>query len=79
MKALILVELIDISNNYKSKISIINYSKDNMTLSVQNTSEKKITEFIEELTELKKYKITTDKIEKDTKSDLYLSQIVVGL
>lgn len=79
MKALILVELINISNNHKSKISIINYSENNIKLSIQNRSEKKVTEFIEELTELKKYKITTDKIEKDAKNDLYLSQIVVGL
>ena len=79
MKSLILVELIDISNSYKSKISVINYSENQISLSIQNRSEKKITEFIEELTKLKKYKITTDKIEKDAKNDLYLSQIVVGL
>ena len=79
MKSIILVELIDISNNYKSKISVINYKDNKISLSIQNKSEKKITEFIEELTKLKKYKITTDKIEKDTKNDLYLSQIVVGL
>ena len=79
MKSLILVELIDISNNYKSKISVINYKENKISLSIQNRSEKKITEFIEELTKLKKYKITTDKIEKDSKSNLYLSQIVVGL
>jgi len=79
MKALILVEIINISNNYKSKLSVISYNENNFKLSIQNRSEKKITEFIEELTKLKKYKITTDKIEKDSKANLYLSQIVVGL
>jgi len=79
MKSLILVELIEISNYYKSKISVISYKENQISLSIQNRSEKKITEFIQELTKLKKYKITTDKIEKDTKNDLYLSQIVVGL
>ena len=79
MKALILVELIDISNNYKSKISIIDYNENDITLFIQNKDEKKITEFIEELTRLNKYKITTDKIEKDTDKNIYLSQIVVGL
>ncbi len=79
MKALILVELINISNKYKSKMDVITYDKNNIKLSIQNRSEKKITEFIKELTKLKKYKITTDKIKKDLKNNLYLSQIVVGL
>ena len=79
MKSLILVELINISNSYKSKISVINYKENQISLSIQNRSEKKITEFIKELTKLRKYKITTDKIEKDEKNSLYLSQIVVGL
>jgi len=79
MKAVILVELIDILNKYQSKISVVQYEKDNITLSIQNRNEKKITEFIKELTKLKKYKITTDRIIKDQEKDLYLSQIVVGL
>ncbi len=79
MKALILVELINISNKYKSKISNISYDENNIKLSIQNRSEKKITEFIQELTNLKKYKITTDKIEKNEKDNFYLSQIVVGI
>jgi hypothetical protein len=79
MKSLTLVELIEISNKYKSKISLIEYNENNMKLSIQNRSEKKITEFIEELTKLKKYKITTDKIEKEKNNNLYLSQITIGL
>ena len=79
MKALTLVELIKISNKYKSKINVVDYKDDNMKLSIQNKSDKKITEFIGELTKLQKYKITTDKIEKDKKNNLYLSQITVGL
>ena len=79
MKALTLVELIKISNKYKSKINVVDYKDDNMKLSIQNKSDKKITEFIGELTKLQKYKITTDKIEKDEKNNLYLSQITVGL
>jgi len=79
MKSLTLVELIEISNKYQSKISLIEYNENNMKLSIQNRSEKKITEFIEELTKLKKYKITTDKIEKEKNKNLYLSQITIGL
>jgi len=79
MKALILLELFDISNKYKSKVTKVEYSDNNMRISIQNKSEKKITEFIEELTQLKKYKISTDKIEIDTASHLYLSQITIGL
>ena len=79
MKALILVELINISNKYQSKISDIVYSENDMTLSIENRNEKKITEFIKELTKLQKYKITTDKIKKDEESKLFFSQIVIGL
>lgn len=79
MKAHILVDLINISNSYKSKIDLIEYIDGNIKLSIKNRSEKKITEFIEELTQLNKYKITTDKIEIDPLNNLYLSQIIVGL
>ena len=79
MKALILVELIEISNNFNSKISIINYSENSIKLSVQNENEKMITEYIKELTKLKKYRITTDKIEKNSEENLFFSQIVIGL
>ena len=79
MKAQILLELFDISNKYKSKISKVVYVENNMNISIQNKSEKKITEFIEELTKLEKYKISTDKIEIDEKNNLYLSEIKVGL
>lgn len=79
MKALILVELIEILNTYESKISIISYSEGSIKLHVQNRDKKRITEFIKELTSLKKYRITTDKIEKDMQNNLYLSQIEIGL
>jgi hypothetical protein len=79
MKILILSELINISNQYKSKISMIEYDKNNLTLSIQNTNEKNITEFITALTKLQKYKISTDEIVLDDKNEVYLSQITIGL
>ena len=79
MKALILVELIKISNKYSSKLSSIEYKDGGINLYIQNRNEKKITEFIKELTKLKKYKISTDKIQRDDKENLYLSQIRIGL
>jgi len=79
MKAQIFLELFDISNKYKSKLSIVDLSDNNIKISIQNKNEKKITEFIEELTKLKKYKISTDKIEIEANTRLYLSQITIGL
>lgn len=79
MKMLILSEIINISNHYKSKISVVEYNENNLKISIQNESDKKITEFIAELTKLKKYKISTDKIAQDEKNKLYLSQITIGL
>ena len=79
MKALILTELIKISNKYNSKISLIEYNDHKMKLNIQNKDEKKITEFITELTKLKKYKISTDKIENDKNDNIYLSTITVGI
>lgn len=79
MKALILAELLEISNRYNSKVSLIEYIDNAIKLDIQNKSEKKITEFIEELTKLKKYKISTDKIENDKEKNLYLSTITVGI
>ena len=46
---------------------------------IRNKSEKKITEFIKDLTALKKYKINTDKIMKDDTLRLYTSKISIGL
>ncbi len=79
MKALILAELIDISNKYKSKLNMIEFKDDVFVFDVRNKSDKKITEFIKELTKLKKYNISTDKIVKDDKRNLYLSKISIGL
>lgn len=79
MKALILAELLEILNKYNSKVSLVEYIDNAIKLNIQNKSEKKITEFIEELTKLKKYKISTDKIENDKEKNLYLSTITVGI
>jgi hypothetical protein len=79
MKAAMLVSLLDISNKYDGKVSEVTFKDELLTFSIQNINEKNITEFIKELTELKKYKITTDKIEKNQETNLYLSKIIIGL
>jgi hypothetical protein len=80
MKAQILTELLNILNKHQSQISEINFKNDEIIFFVQNNQEKKITEFIKELTELSKYKISTEKIEKSEDSqNLYLSKIIIGL
>jgi hypothetical protein len=53
--------------------------KNILSLSIRNNSEIKITEFIKDLTALKKYKINTDKIIKDDTLKLYTSTISIGL
>lgn len=79
MKAMMMAELFALSNDYESKLSLVEFKDKEMLLNVQNPSEKKITEFIEALTGLEKYKISTDKIEKNSERDMYLSEITVGL
>ncbi|WP_458701522.1 hypothetical protein ACKGJI_05220 [Sulfurospirillum sp. 1307] len=79
MKAIMLTELLEISNKYNSKISSIIYEENSLKFNIQNKSEKKITEFIKELTNLKKYKISTDKIAKDKEKNLYLSTVLIGI
>ena len=46
---------------------------------IHNKSEKHITEFIQSLTALKKYKINTDKILKNDQLKLYTSKVSIGL
>jgi hypothetical protein len=79
MKAKILVHLINILNKYQATLSQIDFKNGNLIFFVQSPKEKKITEFIKELTQLNRYKITTDKIEQNKEKTLYLSQISIGL
>ncbi|MDX1808112.1 MAG: hypothetical protein R3331_01100 [Sulfurospirillaceae bacterium] len=79
MKAIILTELFNITNKTDSKIQDVEFKKNIFTFDIQNVSDKKITEFIKKLTDLKKYKINTDKIVKDEKKNIYLSKVSIGL
>lgn len=79
MKAQILLEIFQLSNNSGSKIESVSFKTRTLDLLIHNKSEKHITEFIQSLTALKKYKINTDKILKDDKLELYTSKIFIGL
>lgn len=79
MKSRILVEIFQISNVNECKVESIEFKKNQLNFFVRNKSEKKITEFIKDLTALKKYKINTDKIMKDETLKLYTSKISIGL
>ena len=79
MKATLLAQFFKISNKSKSKIESIEYKDNQFTLNIQNRSDKKITEFIKDLTALNKYHINTQKIEKVDKKQKYLSKITIGL
>ncbi|MDD3323889.1 MAG: hypothetical protein PHN38_02025 [Sulfurospirillaceae bacterium] len=79
MKSIILTEIFEISNENDVKIEVVEFKKDTIDFSIRNRSEKKITEFIKQLTELKKYAVSTDKISKDEKLNLYISKISIGL
>ncbi len=79
MKSRILVEIFQISNANECKVESIEFKKNQLNFFIRNKSEKKITEFIKDLTALKKYKINTDKIMKDDTLRLYTSKISIGL
>ena len=79
MKSLILVEIFQISNANECKVESIEFKKNQLNFFIRNKSEKKVTEFIKDLTTLKKYKINTDKIMKDDTLRLYTSKISIGL
>lgn len=79
MKALMLLEIFQLSNQNGCKVESIEFKKQQLDFFVRNKSEKKITEFIKDLTALKKYKVNTEKIIQDDKIKLYTSKISIGL
>jgi len=79
MKALMLLEIFQLSNQNGCKVEAIEFKQKQLNFFVRNQSEKRITEFIQDLTALKKYRITTDKIIQDDKIKLYTSKISIGL
>lgn len=79
MKAQMLAEIFRLSNTSGSKVETVAFRQGTLDFFVRNKSEKKITEFIQSLTALKKYKINTDKIMKDDQLKLYTSKVSIGL
>lgn len=74
-----LLEIFQLSNQNGCKVEAIEFKKKQLNFFVRNQSEKRITEFIKDLTALKKYKINTEKIQQDDKIKLYTSKISIGL
>ena len=79
MKALMLLEIFQLSNQNGCKVESIDFSQHQLNFFIRNKNEKKITEFIKDLTALKKYKVNTEKIIQDDKIKLYTSKISIGL
>jgi len=79
MKATLLAQFFEISNKYQSKIDSIDFKDNKFVFNIQNKNDKKITEFIKDLTKLNKYNINTDKIEKVDKKQKYLSKVSIGI
>lgn len=79
MKAQILSEIFELSNQSLSKINSVNFANKTFEFLIHNKDDKRITEFISGLTQLEKYKINTDKISKDETGHSYISKISVGL
>ncbi|ATB69581.1 hypothetical protein SJPD1_1472 [Sulfurospirillum diekertiae] len=79
MKALMLLEIFQLSNQNGCKVEAIEFKNQQLDFFVRNKNEKKITEFIKDLTALKKYKVNTEKIIQDDKIKLYTSKISIGL
>lgn len=73
------MEIFQLSNQNGCKVESIEFKKQQLDFFVRNKSEKKITEFIKDLTALKKYKVNTEKIIQDDKIKLYTSKISIGL
>ena len=74
-----LLEIFQLSNQNGCKVEAIEFKKKQLNFFVRNQSEKRIIEFIKDLTALKKYKINTEKIQQDDKIKLYTSKISIGL
>lgn len=79
MKARMLLEIFQLSNESGSKVESIAFKKNSLDFLIRNKSDKKITEFIQSLAGLKKYKINTDKIMKNDELKLYTSKVSIGL
>jgi len=79
MKATLLAQFFEISNKHQSKIDSIDFKDNQFVFNIQNKNDKKITEFIKDLTKLNKYNINTDKIEKVDKKQKYLSKVSIGI
>ena len=79
MKALILVEIFKLSNQNECKVESIEFKNNTFDFYIRNNSEKKITEFIKDLTALKKYHINTEKISQNDELRVYTSKISIGL
>ena len=79
MKARMLIEIFQLSNESGSKVESVVFKKNNLDFFIRNKSDKKITEFIQSLASLKKYKINTDKIIKNDELKLYTSKVSIGL
>ena len=84
MKVELFVEIFKKINKYKSKIYNMNIDTDKnnniiVKLSVYSKSDKKITELIKALTQMKKYSISTKEIKRDKNKKIYLSDIKVVL
>ena len=79
MKARMLIEIFQLSNESGSKVESVVFKKNNLDFLIRNKSDKKITEFIQSLASLKKYKINTDKIIKNDELKLYTSKVSIGL
>ncbi len=84
MKVKLLVEIFQKINKYKTKIYDIQIGTEKnglmfMTFSVFSRRDKNITELIKSLTKMKKYSVKTKEIRRDTKKQIYLSNIKVVL
>ncbi|MBN2831743.1 MAG: hypothetical protein JXK50_00295 [Campylobacterales bacterium] len=79
MKASMLLEIFKLSNKNTCKVESIEFKDNTLNFYIRNTSEKKITEFIKDLTNLKKYNINTEKIIQDDELKVYTSKISIGL
>jgi hypothetical protein len=79
MKAKTLVDLFEKINHHNSKVISVENNSSKLIITVQSDQDKHITELMKEISQEKKYSVSTDLIIKDENISSYKSAIEVGL
>jgi len=79
MKIKILNDLFAKVNKHNNKVVKVSSHEDTFNITVQSGSDKKITEFIKDISQNQKYSVGTELIKKDDNKSIYQSLVKVGI